>query len=108
MRLLICVFNFRMNRRLMEPGMPSFYVEMDHSAAAREGCTVSTLAINSQPKDWQYALQVRTHGLPSPGWRCTVARALAVAIVRFNCRSPVGSALLLWLLQREGADVCCR
>lgn len=57
-RLLVCVFNFRMNRRLIEPDMPSFTVEIDHSATAREGCTVSTLSITSEPKDWKAALQV--------------------------------------------------
>ena len=56
-RLLISVFNFRMNRRLMEPDTPTFYVEVDHSASAREGCTVSTLAVTSEPKDWRPALQ---------------------------------------------------
>ncbi|KAK9797772.1 hypothetical protein WJX73_010222 [Symbiochloris irregularis] len=57
-RLLISVFHFRMNRRLMDSQLPTFYVVMDHSASSREGCTVSTLSIICEPRDWKKALEV--------------------------------------------------
>ena len=56
-RLIVSAFNFRMNRRLMEAGTPTFQLEIDHSASAREGCTVSTLGITAEPKDWRSALE---------------------------------------------------
>lgn len=58
-RLMLSVLQFRINGRYSAQATPPFIsIEMDHSDSAREGCTVSTLTITSEPKDWKAAIQV--------------------------------------------------
>ncbi|WJX84438.1 hypothetical protein P8452_67014 [Trifolium repens] len=38
-------------------------VELDHSDSGREGCTVTTLTITADPKNWQNAIRVVVHEL---------------------------------------------
>lgn len=58
-RLMLSVLQFRINGRYSAQATPPFIsIEMDHSDSAREGCTVSTLTITSEPKDWKAAVQV--------------------------------------------------
>lgn len=37
---------------------PFTSVEMDHSDSGREGCTVTTLTVTAEPKNWQSAVRV--------------------------------------------------
>ena len=37
---------------------PFTSVELDHSDSGREGCTVTTLTITAEPKNWQDAIRV--------------------------------------------------
>lgn len=58
-RIMLSVLQFRINQQYSMTASPPFIaVEMDHSDSAREGCTVSTLTITSEPKDWKDAIQV--------------------------------------------------
>lgn len=43
----------------MQSANPPFStIEMDHSDSGREGCSVTTLTIVSEAKDWRGAVQV--------------------------------------------------
>ncbi|KAL0020811.1 hypothetical protein WJX79_007906 [Trebouxia sp. C0005] len=49
----------RINSRYSTTACPPFIsIEMDHSDSAREGCTVSTLTVTAEPKDWKQAIEV--------------------------------------------------
>ena len=37
---------------------PFTSVELDHSDSGREGCTVTTLTVTAEPKNWQNAIKV--------------------------------------------------
>lgn len=37
---------------------PFTSIELDHSDSGREGCTVTTLTVNAEPKNWQNAIKV--------------------------------------------------
>lgn len=37
---------------------PFTSVELDHSDSGREGCTVTTLTVTAEPKNWQSAIKV--------------------------------------------------
>jgi len=56
-RLILSVFQFRMNGRY-NASAPFVSIELDSSDAGREGCCVSTLTITSEPKDWEGAITV--------------------------------------------------
>ena len=59
-RVMLSVLQFRINGRYNDEANPPFIgIELDHSDSAREGCTVSTLTITSEPKDWRSAIQVK-------------------------------------------------
>lgn len=58
-RVLLSVLQFRLNRRYVEAAPPFINIDLDHSDSGREGCTVSTLTITSEPRDWQGAVQAR-------------------------------------------------
>jgi predicted Zn-dependent peptidase len=57
-RVLLSVFQFRVNARYVEGNPPFVGIELDHSDSGREGCAVSTLTITSEPKDWRGAVEV--------------------------------------------------
>eukprot|EP00884_Botryococcus_braunii_P007566 jgi/Botrbrau1/16810/Bobra.150_2s0037.1 len=57
-RILLSVLTFRINRRYVTADPPFISIDLDHSDSGREGCTVSTLTISSEPKDWRGAVQV--------------------------------------------------
>lgn len=59
-RILLSVLTFRINRRYVTADPPFISIDLDHSDSGREGCTVSTLTISSEPKDWRGAVQVCT------------------------------------------------
>ena len=59
-RLMLSILQFRINSRYSTTACPPFIsIEMDHSDSAREGCTVSTLTVTAEPKDWKQAIEVR-------------------------------------------------
>ena len=58
---MLSVLQFRLNKRYVEANPPFVGIELDQSDSGREGCAVSTLTITSEPKDWQGAVQARTH-----------------------------------------------
>ena len=44
---------------LFQSSNPPFTsIELDHSDSGREGCTVTTLTVNAEPKNWQSAIKV--------------------------------------------------
>ncbi|DBA67043.1 TPA: hypothetical protein ACH3X2_001377 [Trebouxia sp. C0005] len=58
-RLMLSILQFRINSRYSTTACPPFIsIEMDHSDSAREGCTVSTLTVTAEPKDWKQAIEV--------------------------------------------------
>lgn len=59
-RIILSVLMFRVNRRYVEADPPFIGIELDISDSSREGCTVSTLTITSEPKDWRGAVQAST------------------------------------------------
>jgi len=57
-RIMLSVFQFRINGRYMDAN-PSFLgIELDISDSGREGCAVSTLTITSVPSKWREATAV--------------------------------------------------
>lgn len=57
-RVLLSVFQFRVNARYVEADPPFVGIELDSSDSGREGCVVSTLTITAEPKDWRGAVTV--------------------------------------------------
>jgi hypothetical protein len=57
-RIMLSVLQFRLNRRYVEADPPFVAIELDQSDSDREGCSVSTLTITSEPKYWRGAVQV--------------------------------------------------
>lgn len=57
-RMLVAVFQFRVNQRYNR-GEPRFVgIELDISDSGREGCCVATLTVTAEPGDWQGAVEV--------------------------------------------------
>lgn len=74
MRIILSVFQFRINGRYVAGQPPFLSIALDISDSGREGCAVSTLTITSEPADWRGAVGVavqemrrmQRHGL-TPG-----------------------------------------
>ena len=58
-RIMLSVLQFRLNKRYVEADPPFVGIELDQSDSGREGCSVSTLTITSEPANWQGAVQAR-------------------------------------------------
>jgi len=58
LRIILSVFQFRVNKRYAEANPPFIGIELDISDSGREGCAVSTLTVSSEPSDWEGALAV--------------------------------------------------
>lgn len=58
LRIVLSVFQFRINARYVDPSPKFLGIELDISDSAREGCAVSTLTITAEPRDWQGAVAV--------------------------------------------------
>lgn len=43
---------------LQSSNPPFTSIELDHSDSGREGCTVTTLTVSAEPKNWQSAIKV--------------------------------------------------
>ncbi|CAA6672630.1 unnamed protein product [Spirodela intermedia] len=57
-RIFLSALHFRINTRYKSSNPPFTSVELDHSDSGREGCTVTTLTITAEPKNWQNAIKV--------------------------------------------------
>ncbi|XP_027359777.1 stromal processing peptidase, chloroplastic [Abrus precatorius] len=57
-RIFLSALHFRINTRYKSSNPPFTSVELDHSDSGREGCTVTTLTITAEPKNWQNAIRV--------------------------------------------------
>ena len=43
---------------LQSSNPPFTAIELDHSDSGREGCTVTTLTVTAEPKNWRNAIKV--------------------------------------------------
>ncbi|XP_024530004.1 stromal processing peptidase, chloroplastic [Selaginella moellendorffii] len=57
-RIVLSTYQFRISTRYKSANPPFISIELDHSDSGREGCTVTTLAVTAEPKDWSGALKV--------------------------------------------------
>ncbi|KAJ8774389.1 hypothetical protein K2173_011638 [Erythroxylum novogranatense] len=57
-RIFLSALHFRINTRYKTSNPPFTSVELDHSDSGREGCTVTTLTVTAEPKNWQNAIKV--------------------------------------------------
>ncbi|KAF7150191.1 hypothetical protein RHSIM_Rhsim02G0142400 [Rhododendron simsii] len=57
-RIFLSALHFRINTRYKSSNPPFTSIELDHSDSGREGCTVTTLTVNAEPKNWQSAVKV--------------------------------------------------
>lgn len=57
-RIFLSALHFRINTRYKSSNPPFTSIELDHSDSGREGCTVTTLTVNAEPKNWQSAIKV--------------------------------------------------
>lgn len=44
--------------KIQSSNPPFTSIELDHSDSGREGCTVTTLTVTAEPKNWQSAIKV--------------------------------------------------
>lgn len=57
-RIFLSALHFRINTRYKSSNPPFTTIELDHSDSGREGCTVTTLTVTAEPKNWQGAIRV--------------------------------------------------
>ncbi|XP_073037223.1 stromal processing peptidase, chloroplastic [Primulina eburnea] len=57
-RIFLSALHFRINTRYKSSNPPFTSVELDHSDSGREGCTVTTLTVTAEPRNWQNAIKV--------------------------------------------------
>lgn len=50
--------NFLIYCNFQSSNPPFTSIELDHSDSGREGCTVTTLTVTAEPKNWQSAIKV--------------------------------------------------
>ncbi|KAL6219418.1 hypothetical protein ACLB2K_007177 [Fragaria x ananassa] len=60
-RIFLSALHFRINTRYKSSNPPFTSIELDHSDSGREGCTVTTLTVTAEPKNWQTAIIVAVH-----------------------------------------------
>ncbi|KAK1263282.1 hypothetical protein QJS04_geneDACA009352 [Acorus gramineus] len=60
-RIFLSALHFRINTRYKTSDPPFTSIELDHSDAGREGCTVTTLTVTAEPRNWQNAIRVAVH-----------------------------------------------
>ncbi|XP_038711461.1 stromal processing peptidase, chloroplastic-like isoform X1 [Tripterygium wilfordii] len=60
-RIFLSALHFRINTRYKSSNPPFTSIELDHSDSGREGCTVTTLTVTAEPKNWQNAIKVAVH-----------------------------------------------
>ncbi|KAF9601664.1 hypothetical protein IFM89_021716 [Coptis chinensis] len=60
-RIFLSALHFRINTRYKSSNPPFTAIELDHSDSGREGCTVTTLTVTAEPKNWRSAIKVAVH-----------------------------------------------
>ncbi|RZC65954.1 hypothetical protein C5167_009648 [Papaver somniferum] len=60
-RIFLSALHFRINTRYKSSNPPFTSIELDHSDSGREGCTVTTLTVTAEPKNWDSAINVAVH-----------------------------------------------
>lgn len=60
-RIVLSALHFRINTRYKSSDPPFTSIELDHSDSGREGCTVTTLTVTAEPKNWRSAIKVAVH-----------------------------------------------
>ncbi|XP_073003346.1 stromal processing peptidase, chloroplastic [Typha latifolia] len=60
-RIFLSALHFRINTRYKSSNPPFTSIELDHSDSGREGCTVTTLTVTAEAKNWQSAIKVAVH-----------------------------------------------
>uniref|UniRef100_A0A7N0TGG2 Chloroplast processing enzyme n=1 Tax=Kalanchoe fedtschenkoi TaxID=63787 RepID=A0A7N0TGG2_KALFE len=60
-RIFLSALHFRINTRYKSSNPPFTSIELDHSDSGREGCTVTTLTVTSEPSNWKGAVKVAVH-----------------------------------------------
>ncbi|XP_059640139.1 stromal processing peptidase, chloroplastic [Cornus florida] len=60
-RIFLSALHFRINTRYKSSNPPFTTIELDHSDSGREGCTVTTLTVTAEPKNWKSAIKVAVH-----------------------------------------------
>ncbi|CAM8951545.1 unnamed protein product [Rhodiola kirilowii] len=60
-RIFLSALHFRINTRYKSSNPPFTSIELDHSDSGREGCTVTTLTVTSEPSNWRSAVKVAVH-----------------------------------------------
>ncbi|RZC54766.1 hypothetical protein C5167_013622 [Papaver somniferum] len=60
-RIFLSALHFRINTRYKSSNPPFTSIELDHSDSAREGCSVTTLTVTAEPKNWDNAIKVAVH-----------------------------------------------
>uniref|UniRef100_A0A6U0W9G0 Mitochondrial processing peptidase n=1 Tax=Polytomella parva TaxID=51329 RepID=A0A6U0W9G0_9CHLO len=58
LRIILSVFQFRINGRYVQADPPFQAISLDVSDSSREGCAVSTLTITAEPSGWAGAVRV--------------------------------------------------
>ncbi|KAK7260518.1 hypothetical protein RIF29_26618 [Crotalaria pallida] len=62
---------------------PFTSVELDHSDSGREGCTVTTLTITAEPKNWHSAIRVSVQEVDKD------SRTNLLSIAAYSCLSSL-------------------
>ncbi|ERN11452.1 hypothetical protein AMTRI_Chr03g43670 [Amborella trichopoda] len=57
-RIFLSALHFRINTRYKSSNPPFTSIELDHSDSGREGCTVTTLTVTAEPKNWHCAVNI--------------------------------------------------
>ncbi|CAI9113723.1 OLC1v1014379C2 [Oldenlandia corymbosa var. corymbosa] len=57
-RIFLSALHFRINTRYKSSDPPFTSVELDHSDSGREGCTVTTLTVTAEPRNWDSAIKI--------------------------------------------------
>ncbi|KAK9684952.1 hypothetical protein RND81_10G245300 [Saponaria officinalis] len=57
-RIVLSALHFRINTRYKSSNPPFTAIELDHSDSGREGCTVTTLTVTAEPRNWRDAIKV--------------------------------------------------
>ncbi|GMH25761.1 hypothetical protein Nepgr_027604 [Nepenthes gracilis] len=57
-RIVLSALHFRINTRYKSSNPPFTSIELDHSDSGREGCTVTTLTVTAEPRNWRKAIEV--------------------------------------------------
>lgn len=91
LRVMFSVLQFRINQRYVSDGASFLSIESETADSGREGCAVTLLTVQAEPKDWDSAVRVSpasvTNSTDQPKWpvvlihhpfHCWAASCLAV------------------------------